>query len=126
MSTIEEQRKKAIYEQIHKTAGTTQEVTIESDDNIAEIIDEVFSESSDNSDIDNYTETFFINKRLENRVSFSLSRDTLDLLKRILYELDGKAFLSAYVDNILKEHISAHRGIINKVIEKNMQRPRMI
>lgn len=122
MLTIEEQRNKAIAEEIQKMAG------IEPDTPTIINTETVKSQEKNRQvdllsmDLELYLTTFLHPCIIENRASFSLNRDTLDLLRHILHDLRSKTTLSAYIENILKEHISRHKEIISKGIEKNRRK----
>ncbi len=122
MLTIEEQRNKAIAEEIQKMAGmepdtprTINTETVKSQEKNRQV-DHL------SMDLESYLTTFLHPCIIENRVSFSLNRDTLDLLRHILHDLRSKTTLSAYIENILKEHISRHKEVISKGIEKNRRK----
>ena len=74
-------------------------------------------------DFETYTETFLNPCIIENRVSFSLNRETLDVFRHILHDLRSKITLSAYIENVLREHLSRHKDTIGKGIEKNRRKP---
>lgn len=133
MSTIEEQRKKVIAEQIRKMAGMEPEETKpeevrpprtappkERQENPKEKTQP--ETVSLNVDFETYQKTFLHPCMIENRVSFSLNRDTIDLLRFILQDLRSKTTLSAYIENILREHLSLHKDVISKGIEKNRRK----
>ncbi len=127
MPTIEEQRNKAIAEQIRKMAG----MGPEEDDTPSQPVSEKRREkkqetqpaTSPQTDYESYQKLFLNPCTIENRVSFSLNRDTIDLLRNILHDLRGKSTLSAYVENILRDHLSNHKESIEKGIEKNRRKP---
>lgn len=124
MSTIEEQRNQAIAEQIRKMAGVEPaEIKTPAPIPPKERREKPQETPSSTVDFETYLKTFFSPCIIENRVSFSLNRDTLDLLRHILYDLRGKTTLSAYVENILREHISRNKELIGKAIEKNRRKP---
>lgn len=126
MSSIEEERNKTIAERIHQMAGTEPEVTATEKVRVNKKPKEKNHQSGDVMDIESYMKTFFSIGFLENRVSFSLSRETLELLRHILYELESKTTLSQYVENILRDHILKHKDVINKEIERNRRKPKTI
>ena len=130
MLSIEEQRNKAIAEQIRKMAGVEPEEAktppivppkerqekpqVKSPAKPQETVLTI--------DFETYQKTFLNPCVIENRVSFSLNRDTLDLFRHILHDLRSKTTLSAYIENILREHIALHKDVINKSIEKNRRK----
>ncbi|NCB83788.1 MAG: DUF3408 domain-containing protein [Bacteroidia bacterium] len=129
MSTIEEQRNKVIAEQIRKMAGMEPEETKPEEVRLPKERQEKPQEKpspktlSFNIDLETYMETFLNPCIIENRVSFSLNRETLDVFRHILHDLRSKTTLSAYIENILREHLSRHKDVIGKGIEKNKRKP---
>ena len=134
MLTIEEQRKKAIAEQIRKMAGMEAEETLPSKVQTKERQDKIPENSQDKTekkkdetvppytDFETYKTTFLHPCMIENRVSFSLNRETIDLLRFILHDLRSKTTLSAYIENILREHLTEYKETIGKAIEKNRRK----
>ncbi len=127
MLSIEEQRNKAIAEQIRKMAGMEPEETktpqVPQPKEQKEKPQEKQHETVPlNVDFETYQKTFLNPLMIENRVSFSLNRDTLDLFRHILHDLRSKTTLSAYIENILREHLARHKETIGKTIEKNRRK----
>lgn len=131
MPTIEEQRKQAIAEQIRKMAGIEPEEIPASSATPPEERQEKPQEKSRekppetvslNVDFETYKAIFLHPCTIENRVSFSLNRETIDLLRFILHDLRSKTTLSAYIENILREHLARHKYVIGKGIEKNRRK----
>ena len=131
MPTIEEQRKQAIAEQIRKMAGIEPEEIPTSSATPPEERREKPQEKSReklpetvslNVDFETYKATFLRPCAIENRVSFTLNRETIDLLRFILHDLRSKTTLSAYIENILREHLARHKDVIGKGIEKNKRK----
>ncbi len=141
MSTIEELRKQAIAQQIRKMAGdepteiqppTPKEPEEKPQEKRQEKQNEKPQEKpmekpnetvSSNVDFETYQKTFLAPSVFENRASFSLNRETMDVLRFILYDLRSKTTLSAYIENILREHVHRHKELIGKTIEKNRRKP---
>jgi hypothetical protein len=135
MSSIEEQRNKAIAEQIRKMAGMEPEETKtpqvpppkvrqeKPPEKLPEKAEEKQHETvSLTVDFEAYQKNFLNPLMIENRVSFSLNRDTLDLFRHILHDLRSKTTLSAYIENILREHLARHKETLGKAIEKNRRK----
>lgn len=126
MQSIEDQRNKAIAEQIRKMAGgeprETPPPTIPPKERQEKKSDKPQETVSSNVDFETYQKNFLRPCMIENRVSFSLNRDTIDLLRFILHDLRSKTTLSAYIENILREHLSGHKETIGKGIEKNRRK----
>lgn len=124
MPTIEEQRQKLIAEQIQKMAGTdAPQVLPRSDEkngkNSSPADDPV---SRQEITMDEYRSLFLSSRTVENRMTFSCDRELLECLRHILNDLRAKTTLSAYIGNILSEHIEWHRELLSKAIEKNRRK----
>jgi len=124
MPTIEEQRQKLIAEQIQKMAGTDAPQVLPRSD-------EKNGENSSPADdpvsrqeirMDEYRSLFLSSRTVENRMTFSCDRELLECLRHILNDLRAKTTLSAYIGNILSEHIERHRELLSKAIEKNRRK----
>lgn len=135
MLSIEEQRNKAIAEQIRKMAGVEPEETPmprptpskDRQEKPQEKLPEKAKEKQHETvsltvEFETYQKTFLNPLMIENRVSFSLNRDTLDLFRHILHDLRSKTTLSAYIENILREHLARHKETLGKAIEKNRRK----
>ena len=124
MPTIEEQRQKLIAEQIQKMAGTdAPQVLPRSDEKNGKKsspADDPFSRQE--ITMDEYRSLFLSSRTVENRMTFSCDRELLECLRHILNDLRAKTTLSAYIGNILSEHIEQHRELLSKAIEKNRRK----
>ena len=101
MPTIEEQRQKLIAEQIQKMAGTDAPQVLPRSDE---------KNGKNSSPADDPV------SRQE------ITMDLLECLRHILNDLRAKTTLSAYIGNILSEHIERHRELLSKAIEKNRRK----
>ena len=72
--------------------------------------------------MDEYRSLFLSSRTVENRMTFSCDRELLECLRHILNDLRVKTTLSAYIGNILSEHIERHRELLSKAIEKNRRK----
>lgn len=124
MPTIEEQRQKLIAEQIQKMAGTdAPQVLPRSDEkNGKNSSPEDDPVSRQEITMDEYRSLFLSSRTVENRMTFSCDRELLECLRHILNDLRAKTTLSAYIGNILSEHIERHRELLSKAIEKNRRK----
>lgn len=73
-------------------------------------------------DFAEYQQIYLAPKVLESKTQFSLSRDTVTLLKIILQDLGSRTTLTAYIENILRDHISEYRDLINQVTAKRRRK----
>lgn len=57
---------------------------------------------------------------LNNRVCCYLERDMRDMLQRVVKRIgDTNLTLTAYIDNIIREHLAAHKEEINRISRDN-------
>lgn len=124
MPTIEEQRQKLIAEQIQKMAGTDAPQVlprsyVKNGESSSPADDPV---SRQEITMDEYRSLFLSSRTVENRMTFSCDRELLECLRHILNDLRVKTTLSAYIGNILSEHIERHRELLSKAIEKNRRK----
>lgn len=85
-----------------------------------------FEENPDTShpiSADEYEKRFFVNRTYDFRVSFSLNRATLDILRQILKDMDSRATLSSFVENILLDHLHTYRSLINDATADKPRKP---
>ncbi|ETA27566.1 conjugal transfer protein TraC [Porphyromonas gingivalis SJD2] len=124
MPTIEEQRQKLIAEQIQKMAGTdAPQVLPRSDEKNGKKSSPADDPvSRQEITMDEYRSLFLSSRTVENRMTFSCDRELLECLRHILNDLRVKTTLSAYIGNILSEHIERHRELLSKAIEKNRRK----
>ena len=124
MPTIEEQRQKLIAEQIQKMAGTdAPQVLPRSDEKNGKKSSPADDPvSRQEITMDEYRSLFLSSRTVENRMTFSCDRELLECLRHILNNLRAKTTLSAYIGNILSEHIERHRELLSKAIEKNRRK----
>ena len=124
MPTIEEQRQKLIAEQIQKMAGTdAPQVLPRSDEKNGKKSSPADDPvSRQEITMDEYRSLFLSSGTVENRMTFSCDRELLECLRHILNDLRAKTTLSAYIGNILSEHIERHRELLSKAIEKNRRK----
>ncbi|SJL23647.1 DUF3408 domain-containing protein [Porphyromonas gingivalis] len=124
MPTIEEQRQKLIAEQIQKMAGTDAPQVLPRSDvkngKKSSPADDPVSRQE--ITMDEYRSLFLSSRTVENRMTFSCDRELLECLRHILNDLRAKTTLSAYIGNILSEHIERHRELLSKAIEKNRRK----
>ena len=73
-------------------------------------------------DFAEYQQIYLAPKVLESKTQFSLSRDTVTLLKIILQDLGSRTTLTAFIENILRGHISEYRDLINQVTAKRRRK----
>ena len=70
--------------------------------------------------IPRYVGRFLHHHYVKNRVCCYLERDVRDTLLRVVKRIgDNKVTLTAYIDNILREHLSEHKSEINRISREN-------
>lgn len=70
-----------------------------------------------------YGQRFFINRPYSFRVSFSMNRTTLDILRKILYDMESRTSLSSFIENILLDHLQTYRTLINDATADKIRKP---
>ena len=67
---------------------------------------------------EDYKALFFIPRRSRNKSGFTINTETLGLLRNVLRETKAETTLTAYIENILTNHLKAHQELINAVADK--------
>ncbi len=73
-------------------------------------------------DYEAYREQFFAPQSFKQRSSFMLNRETLQLLRYVLFDLGEEISLTAYIENILRGHLSEHRDLLNETAAKRRRK----
>lgn len=94
-----------------------------SNNEVVPTIETSFSTDDTDIDMNGYIERFLTPRTFEKRTSFPINRVTLDILKDILHDLECKTSLSAYVENILIQHLLTYRELINEATDKRIRKP---
>lgn len=73
--------------------------------------------------VEEYENRFFTNRTYDSRISFSLNRHTIDILRNVLYEMESRATLSSFIENILLDHLNTYRLLINGATADKIRKP---
>lgn len=69
-----------------------------------------------------YQQSFLSPTVFDVKTQFTVNRETVDQLKVILQDLGSRTTLTAYIENILRDHISEYRDLINQVTAKRRRK----
>src|SRR3712207_2513751 len=63
--------------------------------------------------------------RLRERTNFTMSVDTLQVLRNVLQDLGERVSMASYIDNILREHLKEHKELLNNATAKDRKSTRL-
>ncbi len=69
-----------------------------------------------------YREQFFAPQSFKQRSSFMLNSETLQLLRYVLFDLGEEITLTAYIENILRSHLTEYRDLLNETAAKRRRK----
>ena len=72
--------------------------------------------------IDDYRTRYLQSVRLRERTNFTMSVDTLQVLRNILQDLGERVSMASYIDNILREHLKEHKELLNNATAKHRRK----
>lgn len=87
------------------------------------VIDRKLDSNTVLMDVEEYGRRFLMNRPYDFRVSFSMNRTTLDILRRVLYDLESRTTLSSFIENILLDHLQTYRTLINEATVEKIRKP---
>ena len=67
---------------------------------------------------EDYKAKFFIPRRSRNKSGFTINTETLTILRNVLRDTKAETTLTAYIENILTNHLKAHQELINEIADK--------
>ena len=67
---------------------------------------------------EDYKAKFFIPRRSRNKSGFTINTETLTILRNVLRDTKAETTLTAYIENILTNHLKAHQELINEITDK--------
>lgn len=82
---------------------------------------EAFRETAPCS-IEDYRSKFFVPTRIKHKTAFTVNVETLDILRNVLQDLNERVPMAAYIENILREHLSTHRELLNQATAKQRRK----
>lgn len=78
--------------------------------------------NSEVMDIARYAECYFQPVRLRERTAFTMSGETLQLLRNVLQDLGERIPMASYIDNIIRQHLRQHQEMLNKAAAKQRRK----
>ena len=64
--------------------------------------------------IEEYRASYFVSLRIREKTSFTMNAETLEILRSVLQDLHERVSMVSYIDNIIREHLRAHRELLTK------------
>lgn len=104
--------------QVKKTASGTQHL-MEDRKDLAEadyLAD--FMLQSTEEQWEDYKSLFFNPRRFGNKSGFTINTETLTILRNVLRDTKAETTLTAYIENILTNHLKTHQELINEIADK--------
>ena len=72
--------------------------------------------------LEDYRTRYLQSVRLRERTNFTMSADTLQVLRNILQDLGERISMACYIDNILREHLKEHKELLNNATAKHRRK----
>ena len=72
--------------------------------------------------LEDYRTRYLQSIRLRERTNFTMSADTLQVLRNILQDLGERGSMACYIDNILREHLKEHKELLNNATAKHRRK----
>ena len=72
--------------------------------------------------LDDYRTRYLQSVRLRERTNFTMSVDTLQVLRNVLQDLGERVSMASYIDNILREHLREHKELLNNATAKQRRK----
>lgn len=70
------------------------------------------------SDIESYRDRFLQTSRFTQKTAFTMNVETLQLLRNVLHDLNERVSMASYIENILRDHLRTHQGLLNDAADK--------
>lgn len=74
---------------------------------------DVHTQSEPVVNADDYKIRFLLPVRFARKTAFAMNVETLEILRNVLHDLDERVTMAAYIENILRQHLSEHRELLN-------------
>ena len=104
--------------QVKKTASGTQYLMEDRKDlTEADYLTDFMLQSTEEQ-WEDYKSLFFNPRRFGNKSGFTINAETLSILRNVLRDTKAKTTLTAYIENILINHLKAHQELINEIADK--------
>lgn len=72
--------------------------------------------------LEDYRTRYLQSIRLRERTNFTMSADTLQVLRNILQDIGERVSMACYIDNILREHLKEHKELLNNATAKHRRK----
>lgn len=104
--------------QVKKTASGTQHLMEDRKDlTEADYLADFMLQSTEEQ-WEDYKIKFFIPRRSRNKSGFTINTETLSILRNVLRDTKAETTLTAYIENILINHLKTHQELINEIADK--------
>ena len=80
------------------------------------------STETSRTSLEDYRTRYLQSIRLRERTNFTMSADTLQVLRNILQDLGERVSMACYIDNILREHLKEHKELLNNATAKHRRK----
>ena len=74
------------------------------------------------STIEEYRASYFVPSRIREKTSVTMNAETLEILRSVLQDLHERVSMVSYIDNIIREHLRAHRELLNQASAKQWRK----
>lgn len=72
--------------------------------------------------LDDYRMRYFQSIRIREKTAFTMNVETLQILRNVLQDLGERVSMASYIDNILREHLKAHKELLNNATSKQRRK----
>ena len=72
--------------------------------------------------LEDYRTRYLQSVRLRERTNFTMSAETLQVLRNVLQDLGERVSMACYIDNILREHLKEHKELLNNATAKHRRK----
>lgn len=130
-SSVSEEQRMSVLDEIEGTFSFISEVPVPvvetpkpivQPKRIANTLKEDVPDENSIASMETYRDMFFRNRDAKAKMSFLADREVMQVLRYILLDTESSTSLSDYVANILSNHISQYRELINGATTKNLRK----
>lgn len=72
--------------------------------------------------IEDYRMQYLQSVRIREKTAFTMNVDTLQILRNVLQDLEERVSMASYIDNILRQHLKAHKELLNNATAKRRRK----
>ena len=80
------------------------------------------STETSRTSLEDYRTRYLQSVRLRERTNFTMSAETLQVLRNVLQDLGERVSMACYIDNILREHLKEHKELLNNATAKHRRK----